>query len=121
MGSGKPGHRKNAGAGARTGCNVISKCAGLLLHFSYDRVFQTPSFENILMSNSVGFGSLNPNFPRLPVEPSEGNYYEAGATKILGGKVRLDANYFRRLVANAADDDQSDKTRRQFPHPLPHQ
>src|ERR1700722_8049866 len=26
--------------------------ADLLLHFSYDRVFQTPSFENILLSNS---------------------------------------------------------------------
>jgi hypothetical protein len=89
--------------------------ADLLLHFSYDRVFQTPSFENILISNSVGFGSLNPNFPRLPVEPSEGNYYEAGATKIFGGKVRLDANYFRRLMANAADDDQIDNTGVSFP------
>jgi len=89
--------------------------ADLLLHFSYDRVFQTPSFENILLSNSVGFGSLNPNFPRLPVEPSEGNYYEAGVTKVVGGKVRLDANYFRRLVANYADDDQITNTTISFP------
>jgi hypothetical protein len=89
--------------------------ADLLLHFSYDRVFQTPSFENILISNSVGFGSLNPNFPRLPVEPSEGNYYEGGATKIFSGMVRLDANYFRRLMANAADDDQIDNTGVSFP------
>ena len=27
--------------------------AGLVLHFSYDRVFQTPSFENILLSSST--------------------------------------------------------------------
>ena len=57
------------------------KSAGLLLHFSYDRVFQTPSFENMLLSNSLTFGSLDPTLPRLPVEPSEGNYYEGGVTK----------------------------------------
>jgi hypothetical protein len=89
--------------------------ADLLLHFSYDRVFQTPSFENILLSNSVGFGSLDPNFPRLLVEPSEGNYYEAGVTKVFGGKVKLDANYFRRLGANYADDDQITNTTISFP------
>ena len=89
--------------------------ADLLLHVSYDRVFQTPSFENILLSNSIGFGSLNPKFPRLPVEPSEGNYYEAGATKVFNGKIKLDANYFRRLVANYADDDQITNTAISFP------
>ena len=34
---------------------------------------------------------------RLPVEPSEGNYYEAGLTKVFYGKTKLDVNYFRRL------------------------
>ena len=33
---------------------------GLVLHFSYDRVFQTPSFENILLSSSATVQSLNP-------------------------------------------------------------
>src|SRR6185437_7913898 len=48
----------------------------LILHFSYDRVFQTPSSENILLSSSTQLESLDPtNFLRLPVEPSEGNYY----------------------------------------------
>lgn len=89
--------------------------AGLLLHFSYDRVFQTPSFENILVSSSVAFGSLNPNLPRLPVEPSEGNYYEAGLTKGFHGKIKLDANYFWRLVANHADDNQITNTIISFP------
>jgi hypothetical protein len=81
--------------------------SNLVLHFSYDRVFQTPSFENILVSSSSAIESLDPeNFLRLPVEPSEGNYYEAGVTKALFGQLRLDANYFRRLVDNYADDDQ---------------
>src|SRR5271156_137628 len=34
--------------------------AGLVLHFSYDRVFQTPSFENILLSSSTAATSINP-------------------------------------------------------------
>jgi hypothetical protein len=70
----------------------------LVLHFSYDRVFQTPSFENILLSSSTAVESISPtNFLRLPVEPSEGNYYEAGLTKVFAGKVKVDANYFRRI------------------------
>ena len=90
--------------------------ASLVVHFSYYRVFQTPSFENILLSNSAAIQSLDPsNFLRLPVEPSEGNYYEAGVTKVLFGKVRLDANYFRRLVNNYADDDQIANTTISFP------
>jgi hypothetical protein len=90
--------------------------ADLLVHFSYDRVFQTPSFENILLSSSTAVESIDPsNFLRLPVEPSEGNYYEAGLTKVFHGKVKLDANYFRRLVSNYADDDQIAATAISFP------
>jgi hypothetical protein len=88
----------------------------VVLHFSYDRIFQTPSFENILLSSSTAVESIDPgNFLRLPVEPSEGNYYEAGATKVFANKMRLDANYFRRLVSNYADDDQIDNTTISFP------
>lgn len=79
--------------------------AGLLLHASYDRVFQTPAFDNILLSSSTQVISLNPNVLRLPVEPSHGNYYEVGLTKGLFGKLRVDMNYFRRDVNNYADDD----------------
>jgi hypothetical protein len=90
--------------------------ADMLVHFSYDRVFQTPSFENILLSNSAAIRSLDPtNFLRLPVEPSQGNYYEAGLTKVFVGNIKLDANYFRRLVDNFADDDQIANTTISFP------
>jgi hypothetical protein len=89
--------------------------ANLVLHFSYDRVFQTPSFENILLSNSTAAASLDTISLQLPVEPSEGNYYEAGLTKAFFQKVKLDVNYFRRLVNNYADDDQIDNTTISFP------
>jgi hypothetical protein len=87
----------------------------VVVHFSYDRVFQTPSFENILLSSSTAATALNPVSLQLPVEPSEGNYYEAGLTKALFKKFRLDANYFRRLVNNFADDDQINNTTISFP------
>jgi len=89
--------------------------AGVILHFSYDRVFQTPSFENILLSSSTAATMLNPVSVQLPVEPSQGDYYEAGLTKVFLGKFRLDANYFRRLVGNYADDDQIANTTISFP------
>jgi hypothetical protein len=89
--------------------------AGLVLHFSYDRVFETPSFENILLSSSTAATTLDPTSLQLPVQPSQGNYYEAGLTKDLFKKFKLDANYFRRLVNNYADDDQIDNTTISFP------
>ena len=90
--------------------------AGLVTHFSYDRVFQTPTFENILLSSSSTVDALSPDgFLRLPVEPSQGNYYEAGFTKAFFGKAKLDANYYRRYVNNYADDDQIDNTTVSFP------
>jgi len=91
------------------------KSADLVLHASYDRVFQTPSFENILLSSSLAVVALNPNVLRLPVEPSHGDYYEIGLTKGFLGEFRLDANYFRRLVNNYADDDQLLNTAISFP------
>jgi outer membrane receptor for Fe3+-dicitrate len=89
--------------------------ADLVLHASYDRVFQTPAFENILLSSSAAVLSLDPNVLRLPVEPSRGNYYEAGVTKGFAGRVKLDANYFRRSAGNFADDDQLLNTGVSFP------
>ncbi len=89
--------------------------AALVLHVSYDRAFQTPSWNNILLSSSPAVLSLNPNVLRLPVEPSRANYYEAGLTKAFLGKFKLDANYFRRLLNNFADDDQLLNTGVSFP------
>ena len=79
--------------------------AGLNLHIAYDRVFQTPSFENILLSSSTAVLDFDPQFSvRQNVLPSHGNYYEAGLTKAFLDKLRLDANMFRRDVNNFADD-----------------
>jgi hypothetical protein len=77
----------------------------LLIHISYDRVFQTPAVENLLLASSPQLDSLNPIVVRLPVPPGRANYYEIGITKALFGKLRLDANVFRRDFRNYSDDD----------------
>jgi outer membrane cobalamin receptor len=87
----------------------------LVLHASYDRIFQTPSFENILISSSPLVTTLSDEVLRLPVEPSHGNYYEAGVSKAFFGHLTFDANFFDRRVNNYADDDQLLSTAVSFP------
>jgi outer membrane cobalamin receptor len=89
--------------------------ANLVVHASYDRVFQTPAFENILLASSPAVSSLNPNVLRRPVEPSHGNYYELGLTKSIFDKLKLDVSSFRRSVNNFADDDLLLNTAVSFP------
>lgn len=92
------------------------RSADTVMHFSYDRIFQTPSFENILLSGSPSVASIDPTgFLRLPVQPSQGDYYEAGLTKVFLGHLKLGSNYFRRVVDNYADDSQIDNTTISFP------
>ncbi|HUB01241.1 MAG TPA: TonB-dependent receptor [Terriglobales bacterium] len=94
--------------------------ADLVVHVSYDRVFQTPSFENILLSSIAG-QELNPlSNLQYAVEPSEGNYYEIGLTKAFFQNVKFDANYFRRDVSNYADDNQIQNTTISFPIAFDH-
>jgi hypothetical protein len=106
---------KNA-VGPRVSVSRYIPSADLVLHFSYDRVFQTPSSQNLLLSSSSQVESINPeNFFRLPVQPSQGNYYEGGLTKTFFDRIRLGANYYRRAENNFADDDQIENTTISFP------
>jgi hypothetical protein len=95
---------------------------GLNIHASYDRIFQTPSYENILLASSPAAEAIDTSVPalQLPVLPSRGNYYELGATKAFVGKLRLDANMFRRQVNNYADDSQILSTGISFPIAFDH-
>src|SRR5271156_1073173 len=90
---------------------------GLNIHGAFDRVFQTPSFENILLASSSEAETIDTSVPavQLPVKPSHGDYYEAGLTKVFFNKLRVDANMFRRDVNNYADDSQLLSTGISFP------
>jgi len=77
----------------------------LLIHGSYDRVFQTPAMENLLLASSPQLDSVSSLVVRLPVRPGRANYYEAGFTKSFAGKLRIDGNVYRRDFRNFPDDD----------------
>ena len=78
---------------------------GLLVRASYDRVFQTPAVENLLLASADAAEDLSDEAVRLPVRPSRGHFVEAGISKSLWGRARLDASYFARRLDNFADDD----------------
>lgn len=89
----------------RLGIAYYWPAADIVFRASYDRVFQTPAFENLLVSSSPEVSSLSDQVLRLPVKPSHGNFYEAGFSKSIFGKVRLDGNLYHRDFNNYADDD----------------
>ncbi len=89
----------------RLGISRYFSGADLLLYASYDRIFQTPAFENILLASSSDVVALNPNVLRLPVEPSHGNYYDLGLTKSLFSRFTLNLDSYLRTANNFADDD----------------
>lgn len=92
-------------ASPRVGVARYVPSLNLLIHASYDRVFQTPAMENLLLASSPQLNSIDPVVLRLPVQPARANYYEIGITKSFFGNLRLDANAFRRDFHNYSDDD----------------
>ncbi len=104
----------------RVGVSRYLPSLNLLLHASYDRVFQTPAMENLLLASSAQLNSVDPVVLRLPVRPARANYYEVGATKSVSGKLRIEANIFRRDFHNYADDDTLLDTGVSFPIAFSH-
>ena len=88
---------------------------GILLHASYDRVFQNPAVENLLLASSPEVSQIGSLVLRLPVRPARANYYEVGLTKGFAGKLRFDTNVFRRDFRNYGDDNTLLNTGVSFP------
>jgi TonB dependent receptor len=89
----------------RIGISRFIPSMNLLIHGSYDRVFQTPAIENLLLASSPQLDSVSNLVLRIPVRPGRANYYEVGFTKSLAGNLRIDGNVFRREFHNFPDDD----------------
>jgi len=79
--------------------------ADLVLRASYDRAFQTPAIENLLLASSPTLDRLNNTVVRLPVHPSLGHFFEAGLSKRLFSVARVDVTQYARRMKNFADDD----------------
>ena len=77
----------------------------LVLRASYDRAFQTPAIENLLLASTDEFERLGAETARLPVPTSHGNFFEAGMAKSIGSRARIDITGFNRRMTDVADDD----------------
>jgi hypothetical protein len=77
----------------------------IVFRASYDRIFQTPAFENLLVSSSPQVTSLSDQVLRLPVQPARGNYYQAGFARGLFGNVQFKTDFYWRGYHNFPDDD----------------
>ena len=78
--------------------------AGLVLHASYDRTFETPAVENILLASANRVEELGGEGAFLPLQPSRGHFFEAGFSKSVAGRFRVDGTAFRRVTRDFADD-----------------
>jgi outer membrane receptor protein involved in Fe transport len=79
--------------------------ADLVLRAAYDRAFQTPSIENLLIASSDSLERAGGDVLRLPVPASRGHFFEAGLSKSLARQLRIDASLFTRRMTDVADDD----------------
>ncbi len=77
--------------------------AGLVLRASYDRAFETPAIEGLLLAGAESSRRLAEG-GGLPLRPSRSHFLQAGFAKSLFGRMRLEANYYRRHTNNFADD-----------------
>ena len=89
----------------RFGAAIYWPWAKIVFRAAYDRIFQTPPFENILVSSSPAVTTLSDQVLRLPVQPARGNYYQTGFGRAFFGKVRFNGNFFWRSYRNYPDDD----------------
>jgi hypothetical protein len=95
-----------------------------VLRASYDRMFITPEYENILVSSSAAAAALVP--PDLQGNSQLGsgqlfnvserhNAYNVGLQQGIGSALRIDLSWWKRTVVNAADQDQFFNTGIVFP------
>jgi outer membrane receptor protein involved in Fe transport len=89
--------------------------ADLLLRASYDRVFQPPPIENLLLSSAAAELDIDDVEGALAVPASRGNFFEIGVRKPIRNRLRLDVSHYWRTFRNYLDDDVFLNTGLSFP------
>jgi Carboxypeptidase regulatory-like domain len=79
--------------------------ADLLLRASYDRIFQPPPTENLLLSSGAAGLNIDAVKDAIPVPASRAHFFEVGLRKPFGNVVRLDVSHYWRTFRNSIDDD----------------
>ena len=88
---------------------------GIQVFASYDRIFQTPPYENLLLSSAGANLDLDRVEGSLPVPANRAHFFEVGARRALGNIARIDAKHYWRRFRNFIDDDVFMNTGIQFP------
>ena len=89
--------------------------ADLLLRASYDRIFQPPPTENLLLSSAAPRLNIAHVEGALAVPASRGNFFEVGIRKPIANRLRLDVSHYWRTFKNYIDDDVFLNTGLSFP------
>ena len=79
--------------------------AGLQVRAAYDRMFQTPPLENLLLSSTAGALGFEGVDEVIPVPVSRSNFFEVGVRKTIGDVLRLDVTHYWRESDGYYDDD----------------
>jgi len=92
----------------RIGLAYHIKETGTVLRGAYNRLFQTPPTENLLLSSSQegGVFSLLANTSVRAVPPERQNLYEFGVQQQIGKYIRLDIARYIKNIRNFSDKDQ---------------
>ena len=106
---------KDTALSPRLGLGYYWRQADVLFRASYDRVFQTPPIENLLLSSSAQSFVLDAVEGALPVPASRANFYEVGFRKAFFDRWRIDVNHYWRDFENFFDDDVFGNTGIGFP------
>jgi outer membrane receptor protein involved in Fe transport len=88
---------------------------------SYNRLFQPPPAENLLLASSTEAASISPisvlrGFTTVePVLPDKENVFEAGAQQLLSNYFRMNLTVYQKRIENFSDKDQFFETGVIFP------
>lgn len=108
----------------RIGVAYFLEATKTVFRASYNRIFETPEYENILFSSSQAAADLAPQAVKdfrglgggvLLVPSERQNVYEVGLQQALGSILRMDVNLWWRKSTGAGDQDQFQNTGIVFP------
>lgn len=91
------------------------------LHASYNRLFQLPPTENLLLASSPEAAGISPiaviqGFTTIqPIRPDKENVFEAGAQQLLSRYFRASMTLYQKRIQNFSDKDQFFETGVIFP------
>lgn len=109
----------------RVGVSFHLRETGTVLRASYNRTYQTPPNENLLLSSSEESAVLVPAFVRETlggafalIRPERQNVFEGGVQQALGARLSLNAAYYHKNSRDMQDNDNFFNTGIIFPTSL---